>query len=55
MINHQFTNVDTGKVTIGKYSQLGCNCVVFPEVAITEGVTVGAMFLKLEDLPLREI
>ncbi len=50
MINPKFTNVEGGKVLIGKYSQLGCNCVVFPGVMIKEGVAVGAMSLVINDL-----
>ena len=45
MIEKNFINVTGGKVTIKKYSQLGCNCVVLPAVTISEGVAVGAMSL----------
>jgi acetyltransferase-like isoleucine patch superfamily enzyme len=50
MINPQFTNVQGGKVHFGKYSQLGCNCVVLPDLIIAEGVTVGAMSLITRNL-----
>jgi galactoside O-acetyltransferase len=51
MIDQQFTNVEGGEVSIGKYSQLGCNCVVLPGIKISEGVAVGAMSLITKDLP----
>lgn len=44
------THVMGGTVLIKKYSQLGCNCIVFPGVTINEGVAVGAMSLILNDL-----
>jgi len=50
MIDIRYTNVQGGKVQIGKYSQLGCNCVVLPGVSISEGVAVGAMSLVTENL-----
>jgi acetyltransferase-like isoleucine patch superfamily enzyme len=50
MIDQKYTNVYGGIVRIGKYSQLGCNCVVLPGVTIFEGVAVGAMSLVTEDL-----
>ena len=45
MVNEKYTNVTGGKVIIKKYSQLGSNCVVLPNVTIEEGVAVGAMSL----------
>ncbi len=50
MINPKFTNVTGGKVIIKKFSQVGSNCVVFPNVIINEGVSVGAMSLIKESL-----
>lgn len=50
MIDPKFTNVTGGKVHIGKYSQLGSNCVILPGVTISEGVAVGAMSLVTENL-----
>lgn len=50
MIEPRFTNVKGKKVKIGKYSQLGCNCVILPGVTISEGVAVGAMSLVTNDL-----
>jgi galactoside O-acetyltransferase len=51
MIDQKFTNVEGGEVNIGKYSQLGCNCVVLPGISISEGVAVGAMSLITKNLP----
>ena len=50
MIDSRFTNVTGGKVSIGKYSQLGCNCTVLPGIIINEGVAVGALSLVTSDL-----
>lgn len=50
MINHKLTNISGGKVIFKKYSQLGCNCVVFPGVIINEGAAAGAMSLIINDL-----
>ena len=38
----EFTDVQGGTVTIRKYSQIGCNSVVFPNLEIGEGCVVGA-------------
>ena len=45
MVNEKYTNVKGGKVLIKKFSQLGCGCVVLPNITIAEGVAVGAMSL----------
>lgn len=37
------TNVQGGTVKIEKYSQIGCNSVIFPNLTIKEGSVVGAM------------
>jgi len=50
MVSEKFTNVKGGKVLIKKYSQLGSGCIVFPNVTISEGVSVGAMSLITKDL-----
>jgi galactoside O-acetyltransferase len=50
MIDSRYTNVTGGKVSIGKYSQLGSGCTVFPGVNIAQGVAVGAMSLVSHDL-----
>lgn len=47
----QFTNVTGGKVLVKKYSQIGCNCVVFPNLIIGEGAVVGALSLVTKDIP----
>lgn len=50
MINEKFTNFTGGKVIIKKYSQLGAGCIIFPDVTINEGVSVGAMSLINDSL-----
>lgn len=39
---HEYTNVTGGKVTIKRYSQVGANCIVFPNLMIGEGCAIGA-------------
>lgn len=55
MIDKKYTNVTGGKVHIGKYCQLGCNCVVLPDITISEGAVVGAMSLITKNLPAWKI
>lgn len=38
-------NLQCGKITVGKFAQIGCNCVIFPAVEISEGAVIGAMSL----------
>lgn len=38
----EYTNVTGGKVTIKRYSQIGGNCIVFPNLTIGEGCAIGA-------------
>lgn len=45
------TNVTGGKVTIGRFVQLGAHCVVFPNLAINEGSVVGALSMVKKDIP----
>lgn len=45
----KYTNVSGGIVKIEKYSQIGCNCVIFPRITIKEGTAIGAMSLVLND------
>ena len=46
----ELTNVTGGLVTIQKFSQIGVNCVVFPNLVIEEGVAVGACSLVTKSL-----
>lgn len=39
------TNVTGGQVRVCRYVQIGCNCVVFPNLEIREGSVVGACSL----------
>ena len=46
----RFTNVTGGKVIVKKYCQIGCNCVVFPNLTIDEGAVIGAFSLVTKDV-----
>lgn len=39
-----------GKVVLGKYAQIGCSSVIFPDIMIGEGAVVGAMSLVKKNL-----
>jgi len=45
------THVTGGRVTIGRYVQLGAHCLVFPNVTIHDGSVVGALSLVTKDIP----
>ncbi len=47
----QFTHVTGGQILLKRYSQIGANCVVFPNVVLEEGSVVGAMSLINKSLP----
>ena len=42
-------HVTGGKVTLEQYVQVGCNCVIFPNVILSEGSVIGAMSLVKEN------
>lgn len=44
-IPDEFRNIHGGTVNIGKYVQIGAGSIVFPDVNIGDGVSVGAMTL----------
>lgn len=46
----EYTNVTGGPVTIKRFSQIGCNSVIFPNLTIEEGVVVGACSLVRQSL-----
>lgn len=48
--NENLTNVTGGEVKICKYSQIGANSIIFPNLTINEGCIVGAMSLVKSDL-----
>jgi galactoside O-acetyltransferase len=50
MVNSDYTNVTGGLVKIGKYSQIGAGCIVFPSIIIEEGAAVGSMSLVNKNL-----
>lgn len=42
---NEMTNVGGGRVVVKKYSQIGCNSVIFPNITIAEGCIIGACSL----------
>lgn len=46
----KLTNVTGGKVLVRRFSQIGVNCVVFPNLTIGEGVAIGACSLVTKSL-----
>lgn len=46
----ELTNVTGGKVVVKKFTQIGVNCVVFPNVTLNEGVAIGACTLVTKSL-----
>ena len=50
MIEDSCRRLETGKVFIGDYVQIGVGCNIFPNVVIADGVAVGAMSLVKNDL-----
>lgn len=49
--SENYTNVTGGKVTVKRYCQIGCNCVVFPNLTINEGAVIGAFSLVKNNIP----
>ncbi|MBR8535745.1 acyltransferase [Carboxylicivirga sediminis] len=45
MVPDEFTNVNGGKVTIKRFSQVGAGTVILPNVTLDEGTAIGAMSL----------
>jgi acetyltransferase-like isoleucine patch superfamily enzyme len=50
MLPNELTQVTGGKVTFEKYTQMGANTVVLPDVIIKEGSVTGAMSLVNKSL-----
>lgn len=46
----ELTNVTGGKVLVKRYTQIGVNCVVFPNLTLEEGVAVGACSLVTKSI-----
>lgn len=46
----EYTNVTGGTVIVKRFSQIGCNSVIFPNLTIEEGVVVGACSLVRKSL-----
>ena len=47
----KFTHVTGGRILLKQYSQIGVNCIVFPNVTLEEGSVAGAMSLINKSLP----
>lgn len=43
MVDESLTNVTGGKVLIKRYTQIGANTIIMPNITIEEGVAVGSM------------
>lgn len=41
----KYRNIIKGTVIIGKYVQIGANCIILPNIEVRDGVAVGAMSL----------
>lgn len=48
--HNNLTNVTGGPVILRKYSQIGANCIVFPNIEFSEGAVSGAMSLITKSL-----
>jgi dTDP-4-amino-4,6-dideoxy-D-glucose acyltransferase len=46
----KFRNETAGRITLGRFSCLGANCIVLPGVKIGEGATIGAASLVNKDI-----
>lgn len=42
MVPQEYTNLTTGKVILKKFSQLGANSIVMPNIIVNEGAVTGA-------------
>jgi acetyltransferase-like isoleucine patch superfamily enzyme len=51
LIPSEFTNVNSGKVVIEKYVQIGTSSVIMPSVVVGEGCAVGAFSFVKHSLP----
>lgn len=45
MVPNNLTKVSGGEVRIGRFSQVGANCVILPNLVLEEGTVIGAMSL----------
>jgi galactoside O-acetyltransferase len=48
MVPESYRNVTYGKIILEKFSGIGCNCVIFPNVTIKEGTVIGACSMLKE-------
>ncbi len=49
-IDNQFRNINIGKIKMEKFSIIGANSVVFPNVTIGEGASIGAGSIVTRDI-----
>ncbi len=49
-IDEEFRNIKSGKIIIGKFSIVGANSVILPDVIIGEGSTIGACSVVTKNL-----
>ncbi|MDR2407380.1 MAG: acyltransferase, partial [Bacteroidales bacterium] len=50
MVENDFRNIKEGQIYICKFAQIGANSIVFPNLTISEGATVGALSLVNKSL-----
>jgi galactoside O-acetyltransferase len=49
-IDNRFRNNEVGRVKLEKFSIVGANCVIFPNVTVGEGATIGAGSIVTKDV-----
>jgi galactoside O-acetyltransferase len=50
MVENDFRNIKSGQIRICKFAQIGANSVVFPDIVVAEGATVGTFSLVNKSL-----
>jgi galactoside O-acetyltransferase len=50
MVEDDFRNIKGGQIYICKFAQIGANSIVFPNLTVSEGATVGALSLVNKSL-----
>ena len=49
-ISNKFRNISSGKVILKRFSIIGANCIIFPNVTIGEGAAIGAGSIVTRDV-----
>lgn len=49
-ISNKFRNLSIGKIILKKFSIIGANCIIFPNVTIGEGAAIGAGSIVTRDI-----